>query len=285
VPDTKPVFENDFYRVKQCRHGLLAYHKNDPIIGKSLDLYGEWCESELVLLKQVNDIRPFDTVLDIGAHVGSHTLFFAKLVDERGGEVLSFEPQRGCFTLLCTNLALNGLQRVAPHKVVVSDETGVMGVPLLRQDVAASFGAIGLLEDVPRTDRVNMITIDSLDLQSCSLIKVDVEGMEAHVIRGAENTIQNHRPVLFVECNKVEGSRNLLSTLEGYNYDCYWHIDVYFSARNYFENDEDVFEELRPEANLLCFPKERGDKCALLPIEGLDDNCVSALERLITQSS
>ncbi len=157
----------------------MAYHKNDPIIGLSLDRYGEWCESELKTISQLAGHRPLRVILDVGAHIGNHTVFFAQLSARYNGEVHSFEAQRGCFVLLCCNLALNGLQRVAPHHAVVSDKAGSLGVPMPRQDADINFGAISLLRDVPKSDAVTMIMIDDLKLDGCDLIKTDIEGMES----------------------------------------------------------------------------------------------------------
>ena len=44
------LLENDWVAVKRCRYGIMAYNVNDSFIGRSLDLYGEWCELELALL-------------------------------------------------------------------------------------------------------------------------------------------------------------------------------------------------------------------------------------------
>lgn len=62
--------------VKRCRHGLFAYNVNDSFIGRSHDLYGEWCEAELAILGQI--LRPGDTALDVSANIGTHAVFFAQ---------------------------------------------------------------------------------------------------------------------------------------------------------------------------------------------------------------
>src|SRR5665647_2892298 len=56
------LVENRYLAVKRCKHGLFMYNRNDAFVGRGLDLYGEWCDFEIQLLRQV--IRLGDTVLD-----------------------------------------------------------------------------------------------------------------------------------------------------------------------------------------------------------------------------
>ena len=82
------------------------FNRNDRFIGRSLEHYGEWCESELDLLLRF--CGESDVVLDVGANIGSHTCAFAKAVGANG-TVFALEPQRLAFQLLCGNIALNVL--------------------------------------------------------------------------------------------------------------------------------------------------------------------------------
>ena len=104
--DNRRLLENDWVADKRCRHGLFAYNVNDSFIGRSLDLYGEWCEAELAILGQI--LRPGDTALDVGANIGTHAVFFANAVGPKGG-VHAVEPQRNAHQLLCANQVPHGL--------------------------------------------------------------------------------------------------------------------------------------------------------------------------------
>ena len=75
-------------QTKLCKHGLFSYFTNDIIIGKSLELYGEYAENEFLLLNHV--VQPGDFVLDIGANLGLHNVWFAKHAFK--GQVAAFEP-------------------------------------------------------------------------------------------------------------------------------------------------------------------------------------------------
>ena len=76
----KRLFENGYLAIKECKHGPLAFNINDMFVGKSLDLYGEWCEPELMLLKKY--IFPGDLVIDVGACIGTHTIPFTNMVGQ-----------------------------------------------------------------------------------------------------------------------------------------------------------------------------------------------------------
>ncbi len=115
-----------FNRLKQCRHGQMLYNIHDMYIGRSLDLYGEFSEGEIDLFRQV--VRPGAVVLEIGANIGSHTIFLAAQVGA-GGAVLAFEPQRVVFQTLCANLALGSHSNVYAFQQAVGAAAGSIVVP------------------------------------------------------------------------------------------------------------------------------------------------------------
>jgi FkbM family methyltransferase len=121
------VYTHEHMVMKTCRHGTLLFNQQDTFVGRSLDLYGEWCEAEIDLLAQV--LKPSDVVLDVGANIGSHTVPFAKLVGE-SGRVVAFEPQRLVFQNLCANLALNALRNVVTYDAGVGKDAGWMHLPV-----------------------------------------------------------------------------------------------------------------------------------------------------------
>lgn len=270
------LIKNGFVAIKKCRHGMMMFNVNDSFIGRSLDLYGEWCESEIVLLSQI--IRPNFVVLDVGANIGTHTVFFAKNLPE--GVVYAFEPQRLCFQMLCANVALNNLTNVFAFQKAIGDQETVVKIPVLRPDVEFNSGSMSI-EGNPAGEDTPVTTIDRLDLGRCDLIKIDVEGLELKVLEGARNTIAAFHPILFVENNNAENSSQILSLLFGLNYKCWWHLANYYSANNYFKNSENVFSQFRFEANMLCF-HESSDVTidGFVEVEGPDDNCLKAAKRI-----
>ena len=135
----KRLIESCHVAVKKCRHGLMMYNVNDSFIGRSLDLYGEWCEAEAEILGQV--VKAGDVALDVGANIGTHTVFLAKAVGDKG-LVAAFEPQRLVFQTLCGNVALNGLTNVTCMLAAVGKERGQVRIPTLDPRAALNFGAV-----------------------------------------------------------------------------------------------------------------------------------------------
>jgi FkbM family methyltransferase len=246
----------------------MMFNRNDFVIGRSIDQYGEWCEAELSLFRNV--LLPGDTVLDVGANIGTHALGFARMVGPQG-RVLAFEPQPLVFNLLCANMALNQQDHVrCLNKAVgIHDPLGgaSIAVPRTPPDQPANFGNLSLrgAGGTGPMDQVDLIAIDDLGLQSCRLIKVDVQGMEAEVLRSATNTLTKLRPYLYVECEVAEQAGELIALMLAHNYALWWHAVPFHSVGNFYANPVDAFPNVSPVTNLLAIPAERD-----IPVNGLD---------------
>ena len=253
-----PLAEHGPIRVKQTRHGLMAYNKNDSYIGRALDLYGEHTELELKILGGL--IPSGGTVIDVGANIGVHSIFFAKAVGAQG-RVLAFEPQRQAFQLLSANAALNGLPHLRAERAAIGPEPGEIFVPDLDPEAEHNFGGISVNAEGDG-ERVPMLRLDSYDLAACHLIKIDVEGMEERVLAGAEETIVLHAPLLYVENDRQENSKALIERLFDLDYRLYWHLPYLFNPDNYFGVKENVFGRVL-SVNMLGVPKTQS-----LAVEG-----------------
>lgn len=275
----KPTFENEYIRIKKCRHYWLMYNAND-FIGDYIDAYGEWAQPELKLLEQFLTIG--DTVLDVGAYIGTHTLFFAQQV-QPSGSVYSFEPQRLTYQILNGNVALNCYNRVFTHQVALGEKEGSVIVPILNPREYHNFGSLNL-ENYSFGEQVPVRTIDSLQLSKCDLIKIDVEGFEQKVLKGAQNTIKTFKPVIYLENNSAELSKELIKTIFEMDYKCWWHIYERFTSNNYFGNPVNTLTPPdQVECNMLCFPQDFNTKdydlSTLKSVIGIDDNWKFARNR------
>ncbi len=247
--EAAPVFK-PFNRVKSCRHGTMLYNVHDIYIGRSLDLYGEYSEGEADLFRQL--LKPGMVVAEVGANIGAHTVLLAQLIGV-GGRVWAFEPQRIVYQTLCANLALNSITNVDCRNVAVGREPGELIVPRLDYDRDNNFGGLGL-GTYTDGERVPVVTLDSLGLRHCDLIKIDVEGMEQEVLTGATATIARCRPLLYVENDRKEKSADLVRLIAGLGYDLYWHVTPYFNAANFAKNPENVFGQI-VSLNMICCPR------------------------------
>ncbi len=241
-----------FNRLKQCRHGQMLYNIHDLYIGRSLDLYGEFSEGEIDLFRQV--VRPGAVVLEIGANIGSHTVFLATQVGPAGA-VLAFEPQRVVFQTLCANLALGSHSNVYAFQQAVGAAAGSIVVPEIDYHQTGNFGGLAL-GSYEQGERVPVVTIDSLELSRCNFIKVDVEGMEQQVLAGGAQTIARLKPILYVENDRQDKSPELVRYIDSLGYDMYWHVPPLFSLNNFFQNPENVFGDI-VSLNMLCIHRDQ----------------------------
>ena len=87
------------------------------------------------------------------------------------------------------------------------------------------------------------------------LVKIDVEGMEEHIVRGFMDGIKRCQPVLYVENNCVKDSPLLLHLLmDVLNYDVVWDVTPYYSKDNYKHSKRDLFHGLM-SVNVLAVPQ------------------------------
>jgi len=256
----EPLYEIGPLRLRLCRHGPMVYLTTDRYVGRSLDLYGEFAGAEVDLLSSL--VGPGSWVLDVGANVGSHAIPLAHAVGEHG-RVLAFEPQPLLFQFLCANAALCGARAVRPRRLAVGAVEGRLTAPPIDPDEEDNHAGHPLRAGGPG-EEVRVIPLDSLVLDLCDLIKVDVEGMEADVLTGAEATIRRLRPVLYVENDREDRSAALIRQLWSLGYRLWWHLAPLYRPDNFAANAENVFGGV-VSGNLLCLPAERHTEPVGLP--------------------
>lgn len=165
--------------------------------------------------------------VDVGAHMGSWTLVMAS----HFREVHAFEPQRLIYQQLCGNVALNGLTNVFARNVGLDEAPGQLilqrpgvdrGSSTARVDVARRF-ELDRVALSPET--IDVVTLDSFAavLTDVGLVRIDVEGLELRVLKGAMEILQdNDLPKLLVECGSAQWYRQdkdaLLSFLDELGY-------------------------------------------------------------------
>jgi FkbM family methyltransferase len=264
-PDDYHVFTSGFNRLTRTRQGLMLYNRHDKYIGRSLDRYGEFSAGEADLFRQA--VKPGWTVVEAGANIGAHTLLLSKQVGPRG-KVYAFEPQRIMFQTLCANLALSSIANVFARCAALGDAPGTVKVPALDYNIENNFGGLPL-DTYPATDgeSVPVITIDSLELPQCQFLKVDVEGMELSVLKGARQTIERHRPILYVENDRPERSPPLIEFLLALGYRLHWHLPMLYSPENFYQNPVNEFRGTISENMLGVHGSVSSDITGLIKIE------------------
>ncbi|MEC8173919.1 MAG: FkbM family methyltransferase, partial [Pseudomonadota bacterium] len=114
------------------------------------------------------------------------------------------------FQNLCANIALSGPCHVRTVNGAVGNRQGPVSLPTLEHTKPGTFSAhgIGSCEDGDTTGVLQLD--DAVKVSCCKFMKIDVEGMEANVIRGARDVIRRCRPVHYVENDRQEKSPELI---------------------------------------------------------------------------
>ena len=233
----------------QGKHGRFTLYDNDRWLGRSIIDTGTYSEQEVELLCSL--VEDGDAVVEVGANFGAITIPLAKAVGA-GGKVHAFEPQPQIRELLTENVALNSLQPVVSiHKEALSDAPSQM-MAMLKIDwdkPLLNSGDAGLLE--PNIDqdsfRVEAQKLDAFAIGRVALIKVDVEGHELQVLKGAARAILRCAPTLYVENDRPEKSRDLLAfILNDLGYRAWWHFPDLYNANERIDGVDYVSH------NVLC---------------------------------
>ena len=161
-------------------------------------------------------LAPGMTFVDVGANIGYFSLLAARIVGETGA-VVAIEPGERNGVLLQRSLARNRLRNVRLHPYAVSDRRETL--VYLPQGSNGTVTGLGGDGDVPSGGRlVPATTLDDLlaGLDRVDVIKIDVEGAEGRVLRGAAATLARHRPLVVSEFSPL-----LLEAISGVAGDAY----------------------------------------------------------------
>lgn len=208
----------------------LSYHGIEPL----LHVHGDGCSVSARLLATRSFYEePFleclsllltngaaDLVLDIGAHIGNHTVFFAKVCRAR---VIAFEPSARSYGLLQANVAENHLEdRVTAIQSAIGAEEGIGHLRALHGDDLGTYSLLQSDTNELAVDSTEIRSLDGfaeeLDLTGLVLMKIDVEGFEVQVLRGALQTIATYKPVITTEVTDVNDFTALNSLLSNIGY-------------------------------------------------------------------
>jgi FkbM family methyltransferase len=251
---------DDFNRCVLGREGYVVYNANDIYVGGAIERYGEYGELEAQMLRRLCPSAA--VVVEVGANIGALTLVLARCAGA-GGFVYAYEPQRVVFQTLCANLAVNSVTNVDARPAAAGADNGFALLPDLDYASPGNFGGVAL-GDFSSGRKVRKVRLDDdLQLERLDLIKIDVEGMELDVLKGAHRLISSLQPVLYVENALLEYSEPLMRHLLGLGYRLYWHVTPLFNPDNFFAERENAFADV-VSMNMLCVPRARPQKITSL---------------------
>ncbi len=191
-------------------------------------------------------VRPGDVVYDCGANLG---LYARHLTATLGaGRVVAFEPMADNREILAANLVLGGItDRVTVLPLALSDEDGTAEFQV--DDMQTTSGTLSKvtggeasegrrnLRLAPLTTRVLCRRLDTAvaeeHLPPPNVIKIDVEGAECLLLRGATGLLREHQPRLLVELHGAAMARDVLAVLDGLGYACAGKVEPHVHASGY----------------------------------------------------
>ncbi len=189
--------------IAKTQEGLFAFDYSDQVVGKYIALCGAWEKAETDLIKKI--VKSDDIVVDIGANLGWYTVLLSNLVGEQGS-VIAFEPEPLNYQLLQTNIFLNKLKNVTAHQIALLDSKSSVEFELSDSNfgdhrVRFTNRLDQRIEKYAESSRsvisVKACTLDEaleenlkyLGEQKIKLIKIDCQGSEIAILRGAQRTL------------------------------------------------------------------------------------------------
>jgi FkbM family methyltransferase len=186
------------------KYGDISLYVNEIHIGMTF-MYGRyWDEDTIFKLKEYID--PNKNIIEIGGHCGTSTILYSKFLTN--GKIYVFEPQKKMFDLLLKNIKQNNLEeKIIPYNNAVfcynikGNMNSIDDLNVNTNDLNknCNYGGVQLGLD---GEEVNMITIDSLNIENVGFIHIDAEGAENFIFYGCQETIKKYKPVIFYENNQ-----------------------------------------------------------------------------------
>lgn len=190
--------------------GVFSTHAGD-LITEQLREFGAHQRSDLAALLSL--VRPGDVVVDVGAHIGTFTVPLARRVGP-SGRVTAFEPAAVNRALLAENVEQNDAADVV---AVRGELVGSEGGDAYRPTVPAGNTGAAAFESDDRTvaSPLPRTTLDAWwaaeGRPPVEVLKIDVEGMELDVLRGAEELLSKRHPLVMVELDRQQLRRQASS--------------------------------------------------------------------------
>ncbi len=189
------ILEQDkIFEIKKAKF-YLPHYPVDSISNVMVGLNNYWDNWQNGAIPVIDKYLPDNAViLDIGANVGSHTVYWA--LERNARKIYAFEPLPDTFSILKTNIELNNLQsKVVLYNTGLSDTDCTTKIGLYRE---TNIGGTSFKKD--QNGEFKFSPLDSFEIKEhIDLIKIDVEGAEIEVLNGAINTIKESKPIIVLE--------------------------------------------------------------------------------------
>lgn len=188
----------------------------------AISIVGHDIDVKEVYASLIASEEPPDIFIDIGANYGTHSILFLAA----GIPIMAFEPNPTCYSYFSTVSEMNGL---SGHweQVAIGDTTGEIDLIFPEKETWLGSVASDVTSTLKHSRAVQIRRVPIRKIDDCLrgllsrnvLMKIDVEGYEHEVLRGAAQFIAEHKPKVVFESNDVPKRRSLLELMDDFDYD------------------------------------------------------------------
>jgi len=217
----RKLYSGNYNKATILQAEIISGDKINILFPSANDIYLFGCkshDSELRLTWYLlNNLKPNHLFIDAGAHFGFYSILAARIMENKG-KVLSFEPSTETFAVLNKNIAnIPAIQ--AMNMAVYKEETilAFYQYPVLQSEYNTAKPIENLISTQPLKIEVKATSIDAVligvSVTGNVTVKIDVEGAEFDVLKGMEQTINTHKPVIILEYFESYPTDNYLNCL------------------------------------------------------------------------
>lgn len=253
------LLNNGYQLVKPLNQHFKINSNTKTWIGAQIVYLGDYEPQIKAVFRKLINVG--DTILDVGANVGFHTLYFAQLTGSNGN-VIAFEPVMSNFKELNKNIDLNDFSNIVTKNMALSDKEESLHI--VADTESKNPGAFNLFETGGDTV-VKCVIGDDLpeikNLHELNFIKIDVEGYEYFVLNGLQKTIDRHRPKIVFEHDVNYQLKTGLPANELFNLLKTFDYQFYLITNNgLVAFKEEMFQQ---SGNVLAIQKHQQIDCIL----------------------
>lgn len=209
-------------------HTRAMFHINDWV-QQLVYFFGTYINEETAIQVWKHYVQDSRVIIDVGANFGFYSLLSADI--NPNAKIYAFEPSPYILQSLKRNIELNHYQNICIHPVGVSDKSGKFKLYVSDVNNTGMSSLVDRGDYSKYTVDVDVVSLDEFvvanSLSAIDLIKIDVEGNEFNVIKGMEEIIKIHQPVIFIELlndtlkNFGHHVNDVFQFLSGMGYGCY----------------------------------------------------------------
>ena len=223
IPPNHYQYKKDTLR-KVTRHNINFILDISDII----DWYIYYGFTENSKKRLLENIKEGDVVIDVGANVGEISMRMANIVKNKNGQIYSFEPDTINHQRFLNNIKINNFDIIHLIKKGLGNKKGTYNFSVIDEH-NRGMNRITKSDENSNNTLIDVIKLDDYlndnSILSVNAIKIDVEGFEMNVIKGATNIIQKEMPFLFIElddnnlCDQNSSAKELVKTLSDVGYE------------------------------------------------------------------